>query len=216
MNKIDIALIKPQLKVLIFDFDETLYYSPNALNCYINFIKNAILALSDYTEAQALEIMDKYGFTTRGENRVSFGKTCESFGISKADWDKYRIDTFFEIDYENASTVSNKLLEKVGKKYDLYIVSNEIYENLLIKAQKLNIDLSNFKRVYAPKKAENISINKRAVYQEILETNVITSAQAIAIGDRHKVDIKPLEELGGVGVQISNTAQVENLLRELL
>ncbi len=216
MKNFDMKTGKSTLRVLIFDFDETLYYSPNALDCYVRFIKTTILNLSNYTEEQTMEIMNKYGFTSRGENRVSFGKTCESFGIPKSAWEEYKLDHFYEIDYQNASIVNNDLLKELSKKYPLYIVSNEIYENVVYKASKLNIDLNNFTKIYAPRRNVDKSINKRDCYAEILSVNGIQPAEAIVIGDRYSVDIKPFEEIGGQGIQISNVKEIEDILLQLL
>lgn len=205
-----------KLKLIIFDFDETLYYSPNALQCYIQFIKKTILDLSDYSEEKAMKIIKEYGFDQKGEKRVSFGKTCEKFGIPKQLWEDYKKNHFFEIDYENAQTVNNKLLRKMSKKIPLVIVSNEIYEHILYKSKRLKIDLSNFNQIYAPKKENLNGIDKQETYSKILKEYNLTPHQAIVVGDRYNVDIKPFENIGGKGVQISNTKEIESLLKYLL
>lgn len=208
--------LKNNLSVIIFDFDETLYYSPNALKCYIKFILKAILDLSNYNKKQALAIMKEHGFTQKGENRVSFGANCEKFGISRNKWEEYKKEHFFEIDYENAQIVNNDLLRKLSSKKTLIIVSNEIYENILYKAKKLGINLSFFSNIYAPKKEDKRGIDKKTVYTNILKEYDLSPSSVMVIGDRYKVDIKPFEEIGGQGIQISNTKEIENIISDLL
>ena len=131
-----------KLKIIVFDFDETLYYHPRALEFYVEFIKNAICSLSSRNGDEAMKIIREYGFDRRGEKRVSFGKTCGKFGIDEKAWDEYKLSHFFEVDYDGADTVDNKLLIELAKKYTLVILSNELYENIIYKSERLEIDLS--------------------------------------------------------------------------
>lgn len=204
------------IKLIIFDFDETLYSSPTAQIYYENFIKKAILDLSNYTEEQALKIMNDFGFTKRGENRVSFGSNCEKFGIKKNAWNTYKLNHFFEVDYSNTSTVSDQLLNELKKRFKLALVSNEIFENIEYKAEKLNINLSIFNKIYAPTKQniDNFYKNKQEIYSVLSKDFATTPQEAFAIGDRYKVDILPLINLGGAGVQIENTNEVNEFLKQ--
>lgn len=201
------------IKAIVFDFDETLYYSPNALTYYIKFIKQTILDLSNYTEQQALNIMDEYGFTKKGENRVSFGKNCHKFGIPTEKWNNYKLTHFFEVDYANCTIVNNSLLKQLSKKVKLFIITNEYIENVKYKADKLGIDLSVFTKIYSPNKLTNLSVSKTDYYKSINTEFNINFNQMFAIGDRYQVDIKPLIELGGCGKQIENTQQIEDIIK---
>ncbi len=205
-----------KIQLIIFDFDETLYSSPTAQIYYENFIKKAILDLSNYTEEQALKIMNDFGFTKRGENRVSFGSNCEKFGIKKSAWDNYKLNHFFEVDYNNTSTVDEQILEKLKNHYKLALVSNEILENIEYKATKLNINLSIFNKIYAPTKqnVKNFYKNKQEIYSVLLQDFAISHQETFVIGDRYRVDILPLINLGGAGVQIENTDEVAEILNK--
>lgn len=209
--------MKKNITIIVFDFDETLYYSDTALLSYINFIKQAILSLSTHTEEEANKIIHQYGFDSRGENRVSFGKNCENFGVKKQDWEEYKKDHFFEVDYNNSKIVDNSLIKKLSKKYTCLILSNELYENIQYKAKKLGIELSSFDRIYAPTKSSTEPcLSKKEIYTQISKEYNTPYKRIFAIGDRYQVDIKPLVELGGFGAQISNTEELNNLLKTLL
>lgn len=203
-------------EIIVFDFDETLYYSKTALESYVKFIKEAILNLSHHTDKEASEIIEEFGFNSRGENRVSFGKNCEKFGVSKKAWEEYKKDHFFEVDYNNSEIVNNDLIKKLSEKHTCLILSNELYENLEHKASKLGIELKNFKKIYAPHKKDKECPSKKETYKKISKEYQVPFDKIFAIGDRYQVDIKPLEELGGTGKQISNVQEVNNLISELI
>ena len=97
-------------KVLVFDFDETLYYSPDIREYYIRYIKNTILKLSNLSESEADSLMEEVGFTMENKASPSFSSSCGRFGIEKSAWDNYRIDNFFEINYKNAESIDNSVL----------------------------------------------------------------------------------------------------------
>ena len=203
-------------KVIIFDFDETMYYSPTIKQTYIKYIKNTILTLNPMSEQEAMSLMDKHGFTSCGEKRISFGKNCEKFGVTKEQWDSYRIDNFFQIDYSNASIVPNKLYALLSKKYNLYIVSNEVLDNLRYKADKLHINLAPFKKVYAPTKQQLRNYcTKSDVYKQIKEREHCEFSEMIVVGDRYNVDIQPLEELGGSGVLSCHVTEIEEYFSQI-
>ena len=42
------------------------------------------------------------------------------------------------------------------------------------------------------------------------------SDELFALGDRYQVDVAPLVELGGAGVQISSVADAENIIKTKL
>ena len=133
-----------KIRAIVFDFDETLYVSPNTRKLYIQYIKNTVMTLGGHSESASKALMEKLGFTESNKASPSFRASCEHFGITKQQWDEYRMDNFFEIDYENAHTVSLATLKRLKKTYPLFIASNEVKENVLKKAVKLNIDLSIF------------------------------------------------------------------------
>ncbi len=205
-----------KIKTIIFDFDETMYYSSTIRERYVEYIKKTVMTLSDHNEKETMELMDKYGFTSNGETRVSFGKNCDKFGVTKQQWDDYRIKNFFQIDYDTAKTVPNYIYDKLSKKYNLYIVSNEVFENVNYKAKMMHIDLQRFKKVYAPT-AEILKnyLTKSEVYKIIRESENCKFQEMMVVGDRYSVDIQPLEELGGNGLLINHVDEITNFFNKV-
>lgn len=204
-----------EIRVLIFDFDETLYSTPNSQKIYNDYIYRAIqdLSYSKSTRENALAVMEKYGFTTKSDERVAFSDFCEEyFSIYTPDWDEYKKTHFFEPNYEKSSIVSNLLLRKISEKRDIVIVSNEIRENIEYKAQKLGIDLSVFAGIYAPTMAKPKQKSKYQVYRQIVNNYLLDGTEVYAVGDCLKVDIEPILRLGGAGLLTEDTHETETFL----
>lgn len=198
-----------KIKVVVFDFDETMYFSKSIKAEYNEYIKKTALALSNLSEKQVVDLMEELGFTSGGEKRLSFTTNCGKFGISKDDWNNYRLHNFFEIDASHAQIVPNELYKKLAKTHALYIASNEILDNVLHKAKRLGIDLAPFKQIFAP--TPRTLQNYQSKQQSFLDIQKIEGCkfdEMLVIGDRYNVDIQPLEELGGHGVLVKNTDEI--------
>ena len=206
---------KKELKCIIFDFDETLYYNPLAQQSYFNYLKKALLNLTNYNEDEITNIIKLFGFDLTGERRVSVSQNCSKIGILQEDWMKYRIENFYPDNFSYIKTVSNSLMRSLLKKYKLFLVSSEYLDNIYIKASQMNIDLSVFQKIYTSDSKKLQIINKQEAYKDILHNEELSPSQVIVIGDRYNVDIKPFEEIGGGGVQVSNTDEVEELIKQL-
>lgn len=207
---------KKDLKSIIFDFDETLYYNPLAQESYFNYLKKALLDLTNYNEDEITNIIKLFGFDLAGERRVSVSQNCSKIGIMQEDWIKYRTEHFYPENFSHIQTINNALMRSLLEKYKLFLVSSEYLDNVHIKASQMNIDLSIFSRIYASDGEKLQIINKQEAYKDILQSEGLVPSQVIVIGDRYNVDIKPFEEIGGGGVQITNTDEVEGLIKQLL
>ena len=206
-----------KIKAIIFDFDETMYFSPTIKAEYNKYIKKTVMALSNLSEKETLCLMDKLGFTGGGEKRLSFTKTCECFGVSKHAWDEYRIKNFFEIDYAKATIAPNALYQNLGKKFALYIASNEVLDNVLHKAKRLGIELSPFKKIMAPTpKNLHPYSSKEQSFFAIQKLENCRFDEMLIIGDRYNVDIQPLEKLGGHGVLVKTTNDIVEFFETFL
>ena len=206
-----------EIKTLIFDFDGTLYSSKNMKLFYHNYIKQSLMDLGAYSCEKADKIITDFGFDADGDNRISFRNNCEKFGIKREEWDVYKIDHFFQIDYNDAETVDNNIYKALHKKYKMFIVSHEVIDNLIYKSNKMKIDLSAFDRIFAPDRSNVLTYKKKAfIYDYIKADYGISYRNMVVFGDRYKVDILPLTERGGKGVLVNDTAELTNVLKMLI
>lgn len=201
------------IKHIIFDFDKTLY-SSNSLDCeYLAFIEEAVVNLSKCSHDIAKQKMQKLGFVLGNSSTPRMKDSCEFFGFSPQEWDNYRIENYF-LPKCNVETVDDNLLSRINKKYDTSIVTTEIDINLNKKAKQLNINLKNFDNIYS-NSLQNMSLSKQQIYKEIINSYQ-EAKNVIVIGDRFLVDIKPLLDLGGNGILVSNVIEVNEFLKKLL
>lgn len=206
-----------EIKVVIFDFDETMYYSEDIRKYYIEFIKKTIMTLGNHTEEEAIRLMNEVGITIENKNAPSFNSSLPHFGITREQWDDYRIDHYFEIDYTKAQIVDNDYYKRLAAKYRLYIASNELYKNIIEKADRMGIELTPFYKIYAPQIEElNTYPKKSQLYKMIKESEGVDFDQMLVIGDRMKVDILPMVELGGNALFISTPKEIMNFCDEKL
>ena len=206
---------KADCKIIIFDFDETLYYAPNIRQHSINYQKSAITTLTNKTEEEAEKLMKQYGYTLENKNAEAFGNSIQYFGISPDDWDKFKKEHLFLVPKEEIQIVPNEIFKALSKKYKLYIVSRDFFENIGVKANLYGIDLSNFDEIICPKAEDNYFTpkSKTPYYEMILKKNNCKPNNVIVIGDRYKVDILPIEEIGGSGIQIQTTEELAHTLK---
>jgi len=206
---------KEDCKIIIFDFDETLYYSPTIRQYTINYQKQAITSLTNKTEQEADELMKKYGYTLENKHAEAFGNSIQYFGITEPAWDNFKKEHLFLVPKEGIQTVPNEIFKSLSKKYKLYIVSREFFENIGKKADLYGIDLSNFDDIFCPKAEDNYYTpkSKTVYYNNIIQENNCKPENVVVIGDRYKVDILPLQEIGGNGIQIQTRDDLEQALK---
>lgn len=205
-----------KIKCIVFDFDETMYYSDNIRQFYIEFIKRTVMTLGNHDETTALQLMEDCGFTLTNKKNKSFNSSLPHFGITKAQWDAYRIDHFFEIDYTKVQIVKNELYQELKQFVNLFIVSNEVKKNVLYKAAHMGIDLSPFKDIYAPMPEEINTYPKKYDLYQLIQQQGYDFQEMLIIGDRLVVDIEPMISLGGNGILIRNTQEIDFLLKSFL
>ena len=206
-----------KIKVIIFDFDETLYYSPNILRLSLEYKRQALMDMKGCTQAEADELLARYGYTLENKHAEAFGNNMVNFGLTEEIWNEYKKEKTFVPPANEVEVLPNDLLKSLANKYKLYIVSRDIYENIVMKCKLYKIDLSNFSAVICPRAENNYftPADKSTFYSEILRENDISASQAIVFGDRYKVDIAPILTLGGNGVQIQTITDLKNALNEL-
>ena len=206
------------IKVIIFDFDETLYYAPDILKYSLEYKKQALIDMGGYTGAEASALLNKYGYTLTNKHAEAFGNNMKNFGIANETWDKYKITNIFLPPKEVVSTLDNGLLAKLAEKFRLYIASRDMYENIVKKSAEYDIDLNNFNAIKCPRAEDNYFTpdSKIFYYEQIIAENKIAPQEAIVFGDRFKVDIEPMLNLGGSGILIQNISDLDSALNNLL
>lgn len=200
------------IKCVIFDFDNTMYYSDTQLESKLAWLKNAIVTLGRTTNDEAEELMQRTGFTACNTHQPSFSSHLPLFGITMDQWQKYQSETRYFVD--DVQIVPNEYYEKLRSRYPLYIVTNSFVHDIRLKAEKYGIDFGPFK-IYGCEHGKE-HMNKKETYAKISEDLNLSPRNLLIFGDRFKIDINPLLELGGNGILINNTNELKSAIEELL
>ena len=197
-----------KIKCVIFDFDETLYSSSNRQG-YLDFLKKAVTELGGKTAAEADRLLTQAGFTLTNKP-ASFNSQLSTFGITREQWDSFKINNCYIADPKGVEILPNELYRELRKKCRLFIVSNEFLQHIEAKAAIYGIDLSVFD-IYV-----SAGGSKKPIYERVMKDCGVTANQVLVIGDRMKVDIEPMLELGGNGALVRDVKEVKDLIGKLL
>lgn len=183
-------------KVVVFDFDNTLYMGIDWTKEWKEFCKNGLRFvfrdwddksfnkmiidenLSDYTSDGIIRIIQKYD------------KNVE-------DWITFRIINDCDLDYSNVISVSEQVLKDFAQNFTLYIVSNSTFKDIHEIAFRFDIDLGLFKEIIVNDYLHGAG--KRYYYEEIIKKEKIKPSELFVIGDSEKNDVIPALEIGARG-----------------
>ncbi len=185
------------VKVIIFDFDYTLYQNLNwGEDWYDNVICPLRRMLAFLTMDEFKRLCDKYNVRS---NRV-FENTClmiknEKLPCSIKDFRDLTQTFRFEADYENARLFPSELLKKLGETHSLYVVSNTAESKIRFDCDKMHLDLSPFKGVYQNRFDEN-DLSKAPDFKAIADKEGVKCSDVLVVGDSEIHDLEPATRLG--------------------
>ena len=177
---------KNNIKVIIFDFDNTLYSGVDWTTTWSEYCKQGLRqVMKDYTDDEFEECLKK------NEMDVFSNRKVVNFilknNLNMKEWLKYRTETLCELDLSKAISISNEELKKFKKDYKLYIVSNSVMSNILSVAKYFDIDLSLFEEVLTNDYTHGV--DKRFYYEQIIKKEKISPAELLVLGDDKFTDL---------------------------
>lgn len=204
-----IMVNKKEIKVIIFDFDDTLYNG----QVWENWGKHTKKYVCSNFENPD-DIFKKYDLTSNS-NWTSYVKmTIAEKGTSKPCYD-YQMNNVCELNLSNAVAVDSNRLRELSKKYQLFIVSNSSMTHLNYYSEKMGIDLKCFTGIFDNQfKPENLTKTLR--YQEIIDTYKLKPDSILVLGDNPKNDIEPAIAMGMNGECVRNLSETYQIFDELL
>ena len=183
-------------KVVVFDFDNTLYMGIDWTKEWEDFCKNGLrYVFRDWNDSKFEKmILDEnlYNYTSDG-----IVKVIKKYQKNVEDWISYRTVNDCDLDLSNIITISEDELKKFAEKYTLYIVSNSTQKDIREMAFKFDIDLSLFKDVII--NDYKSGAGKKTFYEEIIKRENIKPQELFVIGDNEQNDIVPALEIGARG-----------------
>lgn len=187
------------LKVVIFDFDNTLYDNVNWGKGWAEFVLKKIEDLLSFLpKGKVKSLIEKYNLNST--NGRLFEKAFNLFAsgdvpLTTKDFRNLTATFFYEPDWTGAKTIPNELLRELAKKYKLYVVSNSSESVIRFDCEKLGIDTTVFTKIiqnrFDPK-----DLSKKADYLAVMERENATADETLVVGDSNFYDIDPAKEVG--------------------
>ena len=184
------------IKIIIFDFDDTLYSDTNPIywkKYCINTIKYFLLDRSDFSSI--LEKIKDKGFSDKQLIRFLVGY----------DIDEKKILEYFENNsqdiatFDNCNVVKDSVLKKLQENFNLYIVSNSLLTSVLKNMNHLKINKKYFNDIIS-----NDNETKELAYKKILCKENVKPEEILVVGNSYEHDIIPAEKLGMNGRIVKN------------
>lgn len=186
------------IKVVIFDFDDTLYSDTNPLpwkNFCIKTVEYFLKKLKVEDSENILNIVKNSGFSDR-----QLIKFIVSLGAKEKDVKDYMKSHNIEGNaFENCKKVSNTTLRDFQQYFVMYIVSNSLETSVQDNMELLKIDSSFFKDIISNK--EN---SKKKEYENIIKREGILPNELLVIGNSYSSDILPALEIGANGKVVTS------------
>jgi len=193
-----------KIKLIIFDFDGTLYPRNIYLDEYYNFALKSIMKLFDKTQEEALKILNENNIQIEKELRNgSISKTMMKLGLTIKEWNSYR-DKNFDVSYKiNKNMVLKNELDILRKLYSLALFSNNSSYALSKIINKLGIPKKYFSIILTSDSKTKLKPSIEG-FRFIIKEYKVLSKEVLSIGDRYEIDILPVLKIGGNGILIEH------------
>ena len=186
------------IKVVIFDFDDTLYSDTNPLpwkNFCIKTVEYFLKKLKVEDSENILNIVKNSGFSDR-----QLIKFIVSLGAKEKDVKDYMKSHNIEGNaFENCKKVSNTTLRDFQQYFVMYIVSNSLETSVQDNMELLKTDSSFFKDIISNKED-----SKKKEYENIIKREGILPNELLVIGNSYSSDILPALEIGANGKVVTS------------
>lgn len=186
------------IKVVIFDFDDTLYSDTNPLpwkNFCIKTVEYFLKKLKVEDSENILNIVKNSGFSDR-----QLIKFIVSLGAKEKDVKDYMKSHNIEGNaFENCKKVSNTTLRDFQQYFVMYIVSNSLETSVQDNMELLKIDSSFFKDIISNKED-----SKKGEYENIIKREGTLPNELLVIGNSYSSDILPALEIGANGKVVTS------------
>lgn len=184
------------IKVIVFDFDDTLYTG----DVWQNWTQYSARALREafhhLNDEQFQNLIKKHKINFEGHLS---GKTVRDVMRSELGnvnkWKEFIEQNDFQTDFNKAKPINNAVLEELHKQYPLYIVTNSANRWVTKFGNHLGIRLNLFKKIFSnPFLQEDDS--KTPCFKQILEIEGVEPDEVLMVGDSYEADIVPALALG--------------------
>ena len=190
-------------KVIILDFDGTLYSSPVVFDKLPNFItrhrREFLPRLSDEQYKRVAKENPEWcklvAATEIAEYMYMFKKKYPEMTILLKDFYDWQNEHPDPLVLDGITTTSPEFLKRLCETFPTYIVSNSPYNHIALYMKKFNIDPAWFKKIVSNHFVAH-DRTKKHYYEAILAKENCLPQNAYVFGDSVKNDLEPAQKLG--------------------
>lgn len=199
--------IKKTPRVIIFDFDGTLYNDTKTLIFWEEYYSFLLQKLYERHFGEQEEYKIKY--TPEETDKVK--KELSKLNIN-IDLELNKLQDYYQYPMgfwkdEPATVFDNNLIRELSKDYSLYICSDSTIEMIQVNAESLGLDLSCFKQIFV-NSFDQKDDSKKIIYNEVMKQEDVSPEEILVIGNSFTSDIKPAEELNFSTILIENSSEI--------
>ena len=198
------------IKVIIFDFDGTLYCGED-FKSVPQYHKNAIESILD--EEKLKDFIEKY---PQYYNMSSY-KIAEALQreyLMAKDYVAYERRHLFPLDLENITPMNWDFLYELSQKIPLVIVSNSNLEHQKFYLQHFGLNLNIFSAFY--ENTFDTPNGKGDYYVDVMKKYNCRPDEVLVIGDSYEPDILPAINLGMRAYHIKTIDQVKDVINKII
>lgn len=196
INK-DPNLLSNKIKLTIFDFRDTLVWDMKKDNHRKLNLQWFNQHFSNLTQNQRNQLLKKYGCGLNGEGLSSnINKMLFDVEGSNASYLIFREFVKTNKNYMRGKKISNQELQKFKQLGKIYIVSNYKQGDLLAALEYNNFDESMFEEIISNDLSKPENLDKRKIYQEIMQKSNLKPNQILVVGNNFKHDLQSAKKLG--------------------
>jgi len=195
------------MKIIIFDFDDTLY-NGTVWGNWQNYMKEFFA--KTFNKQEGTEFIEKYKLR---EHNFKISETAKALIQEFGSAEKivnYTIKNIYPLQAPDLHFIDINFLKKLSKKYPLYIVSNSSENRCLKYLKDNNIDTNIFRGIFT-NKFESTDPTKAFCYKHIIEKEGVQPADIMVIGDNYNTDIMPAEQVGCKPVLVKTLEDIYNI-----
>lgn len=199
--------MKKQKKVIIFDYDGTLY-NGDVLKGWGKYVKDF---LSNYIgEKEAEDFIKRHGFESFNVcGQKIAGALVQDFGTAKALYEQQDKHNYV-LKSSDLKYVDSNIIKNLKKYAKIYIVSNSPVSHVVNNSKNNNFDISFADGIYAnqfnPK-----DVSKNDIYVEILNKEKAKPENVFVVGDSVENDIVPAKKLGFNTLLVKTIKDIETV-----
>lgn len=208
---------KDMIKLIVLDLDGTLYDINDVIKTVYQY-QVAFLSEKQKKTSEEIELFfEKHGILPYVSKEMkSATELFAQIGIDKEEWKAYRNSHFDVSAIQREKAVGDKVIRHLSEYYSLVLLSSNTMTSIEKILSHLGISKEFFVEVVCSDSYPSESgFNKKDAIVYISNKYEVPFHSMLSIGDRYQTDIKPMVELGGIGILLKSPKYMDVLSSDI-